>query len=210
VLLALGDAAITPALIPDVEHYESVVAYDGAVDDTVRTPVEVAPEIVQLSFWTPEYCRRLVAVVEALDLWSKDDTDPVPGDEVSLMTVSPRLFAAIEADIGRRIVPRLRRLWPEFAWSGLQDAFVLRYAARGPGPSSLPLHHDVAQISASVRLNAGYTGGELVFPRQRYDNGQVPIGSMVAWPSLVTHPHRAAAVSDGTKYGLTIWWRLPT
>jgi hypothetical protein len=36
------------------------------------------------------------------------------------------------------------------------------------------------------------------------------VGDLVAWPSLVTHPHRGNPVTAGVKYALTIWFALPT
>jgi hypothetical protein len=68
----------------------------------------------------------------------------------------------------------------------------------------------VRAVSATVRLNDGYDGAELRFPRQRYDNSAQPVGSMLAWPSLVTHPHETAPLRAGVKYGLTVWFELPS
>jgi len=67
----------------------------------------------------------------------------------------------------------------------------------------------VAQVSASVRLNDGYAGGALEFPRQGFNNASTPVGTLVAWPSLVTHPHRSVPVRRGVKYSLTVWFELP-
>ncbi len=176
-------------------------------DDAVTA---VASEILTTALWSPSWCAALVQVAEDADQWSSDPDDPVPGDEVSLATLSPRLFGFVEADVEARLVPRLRRHWPHFAWCGLHDVFVIRYTAVGDGPSpELALHHDVAQISASVRLDDGFDGGELEFPRQGWDNGSVPVGTVAAWPSLVTHPHRGRPVRSGVKHGLTMWFRLP-
>ena len=36
-----------------------------------------------------------------------------------------------------------------------------------------------------------------------------PVGSLLAWPSLVTHPHETAPLRAGVKYGLTVWFDLP-
>jgi hypothetical protein len=134
--------------------------------------------------------------------------DPVPGHEVSLAAISPRLYEAAEQDIGRRIWPQLRSVWPLIEYHGLRDAFVIRYAAGEQ--EHLRLHHDIAQVSATVRLNDGYEGAELRFPRQGWDNRNQPVGSMLAWPSLVTHPHETAPLLDGVKYGLTVWFELPS
>jgi hypothetical protein len=37
----------------------------------------------------------------------------------------------------------------------------------------------------------------------------VPIGSLLVWPSLVTHPHGTDRLTSGVKYGLTVWFELP-
>ncbi len=169
---------------------------------------EVASDIVQTHFWTPAMCATVIRSAEAAGAWGSDDEDPVPGHEVSLATISPVLFAHVEAHLELEVAPRWREIWPEVAWAGLHDAFVIKYAAHAD-TDALRLHHDVAQVSGSVRLNTGYAGGRLEFPRQGWHNHDVHIGELVAWPSLVTHPHRATPVTRGVKYGLTIWTRLP-
>jgi predicted 2-oxoglutarate/Fe(II)-dependent dioxygenase YbiX len=64
-------------------------------------------------------------------------------------------------------------------------------------------------VSASVKLNDSYEGAELDFPQQSFTNRDVPVGSLLAWPSLVTHPHQTLPLTGGIKYGLTIWFELP-
>lgn len=173
-------------------------------------PAMVAPEIVQLPFLDGATCAALVELADHTDLWGSDPDDPVPGDEVSLALLTPQLFARVEDHLDAIVVPSLRAHWPEIAWNGLQDAFVIRYRAGTRAPSTeLRLHHDVAQISGSVRLDGDYDGGALEFPRQQWTNAAVPVGDLVAWPSLVTHPHRGAPVTRGVKHGLTLWFRLP-
>jgi hypothetical protein len=60
-----------------------------------------------------------------------------------------------------------------------------------------------------LKLNDDFVGGRLEFPRQELDNGDLGVGELLLWPSLVTHPHRAAPVTSGVKYGLTIWCAIP-
>jgi hypothetical protein len=187
------------------DDLERVLAYCDAVDE--RTGVEeVGPDLLVVPFWTARFC---AAVVRAADLvgYAGDPDDPVPGQEVSLAAISPRLFELVQDDIGIRIWPQLRSVWPLIDYHGLRDAFVIRYGASGR--ESLRMHHDVAQVSASVKLDADHDGGELRFPRQRIDNASIPIGALLAWPSLVTHPHEAGPVRRGVKHGLTIWFELP-
>jgi hypothetical protein len=167
-----------------------------------------APDIIVGPFWTPEFCATVIRAAEAAGIWAADPDDPVPGAEVSLLSVSPRLVALLDEDLRARLWPELREHWPEVAITPIADVFVIRYEAGG-AVDELPLHHDVAQVSAAIRLNDGYDGGALEFPRQAWDNHAVPVGAIVAWPSLVTHPHRSTPVTRGVKYGLTIWFDLP-
>jgi hypothetical protein len=185
---------------------ERILGYRDAVDDSADLRM-VAPELVLLPFWTPSFCGAVIRAAEATGAFEPHPDDPVPGHEVSLAVISLRLFEAVQEDVGARIWPRLRTVWPLIEYQGLRDAFVIRYA--GGEQESLRLHQDIAQVSATVRLNDGYEGAELRFPRQGYDNADQPVGSLLAWPSLVTHPHEAAPLRAGTKYGLTIWCELP-
>ena len=45
--------------------------------------------------------------------------------------------------------------------------------------------------------------------RQGVTNSDVPVGSLLVWPSLVTHPHRSRRITSGVKYSLTVWCELP-
>ena len=183
-----------------------LLTYAGAIDAPDAGIAEVAPDIVQLPFWTPAFCAAVIRAAELVG-FEPDPDDPVPGHEVSLATISPMLFGALQDDIGLRVWPQLQAMWPLIEYRGLRDAFVIRY--RAGEQESLRLHQDIGQISATVRLNDDYDGAALAFPRQRYDNTAQPIGSLLAWPSLVTHPHEATQLVSGTKYALTIWCELP-
>ncbi len=189
------------------DELQQLFGYQGAVDarEGVR---EVAPELLTTPFWTPAFCTTVVRAAEAVGAFEPSEDDPVPGQEVSLAVISPRLFAAVQQDIGQRIWPRLREVWPFIDYHGLRDVFVIRYAAGRQ--EELRIHHDVAQVSASVKLNAGYEGAELAFPRQGFTNADVPVGELLAWPSLVTHPHRTERLRSGVKYALTVWCEVPT
>ena len=122
----------------------------------------------------------------------------------------PRLqlrFELVEIDLGMRIWPQLQAEWPYIDYHGLNDVFVIKYALGEQ--ESLRMHHDVAQISASVKLNNDYVGAVLDFPRQGVSNESLGVGEMIVWPSLVTHPHQATQLVSGVKYALTVWFELP-
>jgi hypothetical protein len=191
---------------PDhVDDFARILGYEGAADE--RTGLtEIGPELYVVTFWTSEMC---AAVVRAASLvgFRPDPDDPVPGHEVSLAAISPALFARVQDDLGLRIWPQLQEAWPLIDYHGVRDAFVIRYAAGEQ--EELRLHHDVAQVSGSVKLDEGFEGSELLFPRQGVDNTNVPVGSLLVWPSLVTHPHETTPLRRGMRHGLTIWFELP-
>lgn len=167
---------------------------------------ELGPELYVVPFWTPGFCAAIVRAASLVG-FSPDPDDPVPGHEVSLATISPVLFAHLQDDLGARIWPQLQQVWPLIDYHGVRDAFVIRYAAGEQ--EELRLHHDIAQVSGSVKLDDGFEGSQLRFPRQGVDNADVPVGSLLVWPSLVTHPHETAPLTGGVRHGLTIWFELP-
>lgn len=168
---------------------------------------ELANEMYVMPFLTPAYCQALIDAAEAAGSFEADPGDPVPGHEVSIARLSPIVFEAMQNHIGAMIWPQLRETWGYIDYHGVNDAFIIKYELGGQ--ESLRMHHDVAQVSMSVKLNDGYTGAELEFPRQGVTNAGLAIGEVVAWPSLVTHPHASAPITSGVKYSLTIWCELP-
>jgi len=167
----------------------------------------VGEEIIQMPFWTQEFCATVIQAAQAAGGFSQQDDDPVPGYEISLAAIAPRLFEAVENDIGARMWPAIRQWWPYVDYHGLRDAFIIRYALGEQ--ENLRMHHDVAQVSASIKLNDDYEGAALEFPRQKFSTEDVPVGDLIVWPSLVTHPHECTQLHSGVKYSLTVWCELP-
>ena len=187
---------------------QQILGYQGAFPDDEDDVLEqVGDEMYRTTFWTPAFCDTVIRAAEAIGAFEPQEDDPVPGHEVSLAVISPALFEHVQNDLGMRIWPRLRQVWPYIDYHGIRDAFVIKYQLGGQ--ESLRIHHDVAQVSASAKLNDGYTGGELAFPRQGVTNEQMEIGDLIVWPSLVTHPHESRRLTSGVKYSLTIWFELP-
>jgi len=185
---------------------ERILGYRDAIDSS-QSISRVAEEMYALSCWTPGFCSALIQAAELTGTFEPDLNDPVPGREVSLAMISPKLFNAVEVDFGARVWPQLQKNWPLIDYHGLQDVFVIKYEVGQQ--EELRMHHDVAQVSASIKLNDDYEGAELEFPRQRFSNRDLKIGQMLAWPSLVTHPHQSAKITKGVKYSATVWFELP-
>jgi len=193
-----------------MDDLQRVLGYLDAADPALTEdtePTVIGPELLVVPFWKPDFCAAIIRAAEAVGAFEPQPDDPVPGHEVSLAVISPRLFAAVEADLGERLWPVLQKEWPYIDYYGLRDAFVIKYSMGVQ--EHLRIHHDVAQVSASLKLNDGFEGGELNFPRQGVTNASLQVGELVAWPSLVTHPHEGLPLRSGVKYGLTIWFELP-
>ena len=185
---------------------ETLFGYQGAIDDrAILTMLEA--DMIVVPCWTREFCDLLIKAAEASGSFSANEFDPVPAHEVSLATISPVLFERIQNDFGSRIWPQLKSVWPLIDYHGINDAFIIKYEVGKQ--EELRVHHDVAQVSASIKLNDDYEGAVLEFPRQNKSNASVPVGSMLAWPSLVTHPHASTPIRSGVKYSMTIWFELP-
>ena len=189
------------------DDLQQIFGYRGAADDAEGVRV-IGNEVLVVPFWTPTFCATLIRAAEAVGAFEPQPDDPVPGHEVSLAVISPRLFEQVEVDLGVRIWPQLQVVWPYIDYHGLRDVFVIRYAMAEQ--EHLRMHHDIAQVSASAKLNEGYEGAVLDFPRQQVTNESAAVGELVVWPSLVTHPHQATPLRSGVKYGLTIWFELPS
>lgn len=185
---------------------ERILGYQDAIESTFAIS-KVSDEMFAMSCWTPDFCAALIRAAELTGTFEPDLNDPVPGHEVSLAVISPKLFNAVELDFGIRIWPDLQRQWPLIDYRGIQDVFVIKYEVGQQ--EELRMHHDVAQVSASIKLNDDYQGAELEFPRQNFSNRDMKVGQMLAWPSMVTHPHRSAPITKGIKYSATVWFELP-
>ena len=165
------DPAMNEPFDVPIDDLDRILGYrgcDGRGHRATNDSPGWATSCTRTPFWTPEMCAAVIRAAEAVGAFEQQPDDPVPGHEVSLALISPRLFEAVEIDIGRRIWPRLRTVWPYVDYHGLRDVFVIRYALGEQ--ESLRIHHDVAQLSGSVKLNDDYRGGELDFPRQGFTN----------------------------------------
>lgn len=185
---------------------EQLFGYQDVVDSSSDLEI-IGNELLVLPCWKAEFCSVIIRATHAAGCFSPSAGDPVPGHEVSLALISPWLFENIQNDFGVRIWPQLQKHWPLIDYHGIQDIFVIKYEVGQQ--EELRLHHDIAQVSASIKLNDDYEGAELEFPRQKYSNKNLRVGQMLAWPSLVTHPHRSLPITQGVKYSATVWFELP-
>ena len=184
---------------------QRLIAYEDADADGFWR--EVAPDIVLIPFWRAEFCRELIDAAESVGEfapWAPDvRNDAAPGQELRIDRISPRFAERFEAHFQRRVIPIVKTHWWPLKPGRTRMPFVLRYSA--DTQAALDPHHDAALVSFSIPLNAGYEGGVLTFPRQHWDSREVEVGTLVAFPSRVSHVHWVTPVTAGKRYAMTVW-----
>ena len=82
-----------------ISDLERILGYVDAIDESAPIS-KVADELFAMSCWTPQFCSALIRAAEAAGGFSAQSGDPVPGHEISLALISPRLFEAVQDDMG--------------------------------------------------------------------------------------------------------------
>lgn len=161
----------------------------------------LAPEIIITDFLTESQCQYLIGKSEELGNWGEMEGDKFPAQEIRLKDLG--LFEQYESLWKEKLGQIAETYWQPMEHIGLRDAFTMKYTMKTQ--KSLGLHTDASLVTGSVKLNNDYAGAELIFPRQDFNNVNVPVGSCILFPSEVTHGHYVSDLLNGTKYSLTMW-----
>lgn len=167
---------------------------------------EVATDILCIEFWKPEFCYLITEAADTINQYESRPNDPVPGQELRIDKISPELYKSFCRHWKMLIQPILDKhyMLPAEQWfSGWKVPFVIKYEMSKQ--RFLRPHMDDSMVTGTVRLSNDYTGGDLVFPRQKFRNTEVPVGSILVWPSSIQHIHYSDTLLSGTKYSLVAW-----
>src|SRR5262249_33939084 len=152
---------------PGTRDLARVLRYDGAID--ASDDVSIATSEVLISpLWTREFCATIIRAAESAGTWVVADSHEL-SSELSLEAISPRLVARLEEDVQNRVWPLVVDHWRNAVLAGLTDIVVVRREA-GEGVGGLGSSEDLGQLCGAVRLNDGYLGGGLLFPRQNWNS----------------------------------------
>lgn len=179
--------------------YENYVVFDPKVK-------EVATDILCVEFWKPEFCDKIIHAADSINKYESRPQDPVPGQELRIDNISNDLYVSFCRHWKTTLQPILNEffLLPAEQWFlGWKIPFIIKYEM--DKQRYLRPHCDGSLITGTVRMNEKYTGGDLVFPRQKYKNTDVPVGSILLWPSSIQHIHYSDTLTSGTKYSLVAW-----
>ena len=171
--------------------------------DPTMSVLEVADGILSIPFFSAEECVRLIAETKESSSWAPLPGDNVPGDELRIKTHQAAMFDSIEVELKKRLEDVIRQRWNPCEWKSVKDLFLIRYSRKTQ--PSIRLHEDRSYFSCSIVLRRACDGGDLYFPRQRYNDRLVEVGTLLVWPSRVTHPHCVSPVKKGSRISMVVW-----
>ena len=171
---------------------------------------EVINDIIVTPFYTEEFCDYLVATSKYFDsrfinyirYGKKGMTNISPWQTLHMNRISSLMFEDFCGHYKRLIVPLIKKVFICSAVEGWFSPFIIKYDTIG---QEVQLHNDTSSFTMNVKLNTEYEGADLHFPRQQWNNKDIPKGWCFVWPSTVTHPHTAPPLISGTKYTLASW-----
>lgn len=179
-----------------------MINYFSGIHPEFGKKYDVVNDIVITPFWKENFCDKMLAMSKFYDdRFVQDDYTA----DLHWWKVSGFLFADYAFHYKKSVVPFLMRIYDGIHFSGITSPYVVRHRVG----QSTKLHHDISKVTLSVKLNNDYQGGEIVFPRQKFSNKDIPIGHALFWPGDVTHPHKITPVVSGTKYTI-VGFTLPT
>ena len=161
----------------------------------------IGDDMLLIDYMTPSMCDDLIAIADDDGEWNSLEDDEYPAQEIRMKKLG--LWGEMEKHWEESIYPIVHSFWYPTKMFGIRDAFVMRYSM--DTQTQLNLHCDASLVTGSVKLNDDYKGAELVFPRQKFSNKDVPVGKCILFPGQLTHGHECQELVSGVKYSLTIW-----
>ncbi len=178
-------------------YKEPIIVYHTSQDFDI-----LQNDILLIDFMSEDMCKNMIQLAEINKEYFKSlSYDKVKGQELRLKEIG--LYEEIEEHWNEKVYPIVYKHWKPCHMWGMRDAFIIKYEMNMQ--RELPLHNDASLVTGSVKLNDEYLGGQLVFPRQDFENTNIPVGKCLLFPGQCTHGHTSIPILDGIKYSLTIW-----
>jgi len=194
------------------------IDYNNAIHPKCGKEVQTYKDIIVTPFYTEKFCDELVEMAKFYDKKfspyiyyildrSSKKSDASPWDTLLFSRISHILFENFCEHYKKYICPILEKdFFPETI-PGWFSPMIIKYSKRG---QKVKLHNDISLFTLNVKLNTNYKGCHVEFPRQGWNNKDLPKGWCMIWPSQVTHPHRSQPLLKGTKYTLSAWTHPPS
>ena len=191
--------------------YDIIADWEKVIHPDCGKEYHVENDIIKFPFMTEEGCAKLVALGKTFDRYfhrhqQGHNTIDYKGnlEFVNLeFTFLSRLLFLKFTEHYKLMLPIIGQVWPYTHVSGWFSPLLVKYETTHN--DQLSPHHDLSLITMVVKLNNDFQGGDLVFPRQQYNNHDLPVGWAVMFPGTLTHYHQTTPMLSGTKYSLTSW-----
>jgi hypothetical protein len=184
--------------------------YDAGIADGCGQKTFVHQDIITTPFFNREYCDIFSAHCERMSdafYRTTDYGDSYENYSLYLEDISPMLFMKYARQMKRLLKPMLdEHFMYDRNFEGVFSPFINRF--RDTEQAEMPLHCETSRISLVVKLNDEYEGGDLIFPRQDFTSADVPVGTAMLFPGMVTHPHKVDRLISGNRYTL-VGFSLP-
>jgi hypothetical protein len=163
-------------------------------------------EMIITPFWKPNFCSWIIQKCKNVssNLYSIDPEYKT--QEISLDKLDLPLFEDYMLHYKNEILPLVRKFWtihdPDISMS--KSPYIVKYGGNDDDSvaKNINTHCDSSLFTVYWKLNNDYDGGVLYFPRQKWDNRNVPVGHAIIWPSKLTHPHYTDNITRGEKYSV--------
>jgi predicted 2-oxoglutarate/Fe(II)-dependent dioxygenase YbiX len=208
------EAILRAPEIGQIQHMLETLPNEPARVCDATAPVLMIPDVLPIAL-----CRRLIAAHDAEHLesgmlrQSGAGAALVPDPEIKKRRdhrlTNPELSGAVTEALGARLLPAIARAF-HYPVTRMENYKVVAYDGATGG--YFRPHRDNStpdarhrRFALSLNLNAGYTGGELVFPEFGACRYRPPAGGAVVFSG--THLHAARDVTAGRRYVLlTFLW----
>jgi hypothetical protein len=168
-------------------------------------------EIIKFPFFTEQGCEKIIELAKTYDRYfhrhqQGHETINYKGNlqfvNLDINFIS-RLGFLQFIEHYKLLFPMISEVWPYTKIPGWFSPLIVKYETAFD--DKLDPHHDLSLITMVVKLNNNFDGGDLIFPRQNYNNTDLPVGHAVMFPGTLTHCHYTKPMISGTKYSLTSW-----
>lgn len=185
------------------DHFEALFtkAHPEQKYLVVRDWEVIGQDMLLIDFMTPSQCQDWIDLSEHHGGWNPHPADKFPSHDIHLKNLG--LWEEMEDHWKRVIAPITNKVWAPSLHYHLRKAFTMKYSQ--DTQKTLGFHTDASLVTGSVKLNDDYEGATLVFPRQNFNNKEIPVGKMILFPGPLTHGHYVEPLVSGTKYSATFW-----
>jgi predicted 2-oxoglutarate/Fe(II)-dependent dioxygenase YbiX len=219
VVVVLRPTLAIEALLPAAEIRQIQRVIETLPTEPHQTCAAAAPVLMVPNVLPIELCQQLIAVHDADNFESgmlrQDGAEAVLVPDAAIKKrrdhrlTDPALTRAVTDALGTRLLPAIARAF-HYPVTRMESYKVVAYDAATGG--YFRPHRDNStpdarhrRFALSLNLNAGYAGGELVFPEFGACKYRPPAGGAVVFSG--THLHAARDVTAGRRYVLlTFLW----